>query len=97
MHLFGKHRSKSQWISILLCILHLINLNISGIVVNGLYLNPPIESHYVQFHAALLNEEPKRLDILLCYEQSTACVGVKHTSFQVGHEYVMENIKMNVH
>lgn len=93
MHLFGKHRTKAYFF----CTLQLIILNISNIVVNGLYLNPPTESHYAQFHAALLNKEPKHLDILLCYEQSRACVGVKHTSFQVGHGYVMKNIHMNVH
>ncbi|XP_011602243.2 uncharacterized protein isoform X2 [Takifugu rubripes] len=39
-------------------------------------------SHYEQIHSALLSQELKRLDIVLCYEQSTACVGVKHLSFE---------------
>ncbi|KAM7372003.1 hypothetical protein PAMP_009202 [Pampus punctatissimus] len=41
-----------------------------------------LDSHYNQFHAALVNKEPKHLDIVLCYEQSTACVGVKRQSFE---------------
>merc|ERR1719357_2090572 len=40
-----------------------------------------LDSHYNQFHAALVNKEPKQLGIVLCYEQSTACVGVKRQSF----------------
>ncbi|TNN85501.1 hypothetical protein EYF80_004134 [Liparis tanakae] len=40
-----------------------------------------LESHYNQFHEALVNKEPKHLDIVLCYEQSMACVGVKRQSF----------------
>lgn len=65
--------------------------------VHVLCLNPHTESHYDQFHAALVNKEPKHLDILLCYEQSTACVGVKRTSFEVGHGYMMKHININVH
>lgn len=49
-----------------------------------LSFNPHSDDRYEQFHAVLLNKEPERLDIALCYEQSTACVGVKHQSFQVG-------------
>ncbi|AWP18920.1 Hypothetical protein SMAX5B_020886 [Scophthalmus maximus] len=41
-----------------------------------------LDSNYEQFHAALVNKEPKNLDIVLCYEQSTACVGVKRQSFE---------------
>ncbi|KAM9346725.1 uncharacterized protein ABDE67_013366 [Symphorus nematophorus] len=41
-----------------------------------------LESHYDHFHIALLNKEPKHLDIILCYELSTACVGVKRQSFE---------------
>ncbi|KAG7242911.1 hypothetical protein INR49_018166 [Caranx melampygus] len=40
------------------------------------------DSHHDQFHEALVNKEPKNLDIVLCYEQSTACVGVKRMSFK---------------
>ncbi|KAJ4931698.1 hypothetical protein JOQ06_010138 [Pogonophryne albipinna] len=42
-----------------------------------------LESHYDQFHVALMNKEPTaRLDIVLCYEQSKACIGVKRQSFE---------------
>ncbi|XP_078140697.1 uncharacterized protein LOC144539473 [Centroberyx gerrardi] len=41
-----------------------------------------LDDHYDQFHAALVNKEPEHLDIVLCYEQSTACVGVKRHSFE---------------
>ncbi|KAM3598598.1 uncharacterized protein V6R79_020149 [Siganus canaliculatus] len=41
-----------------------------------------LESHYDQFHAVLINREPKHLDIVLCYELSIACVGVKRQSFE---------------
>ncbi|XP_078017607.1 uncharacterized protein LOC144458627 [Epinephelus lanceolatus] len=41
-----------------------------------------LETHHDQFHVALANKEPKHLDIVMCYEQSTACVGVKRQSFQ---------------
>ncbi|KAM6913903.1 uncharacterized protein PEZ65_014408 [Lycodopsis pacificus] len=41
-----------------------------------------LESHYDQFHEALVNEGPKHLDIVLCYEQSMACVGLKRQSFE---------------
>ncbi|XP_077412332.1 uncharacterized protein LOC144043021 [Vanacampus margaritifer] len=40
------------------------------------------DSHYDQFHAALLSHEPDRLDVVLCYEKSTACVGIKRHSFE---------------
>lgn len=40
------------------------------------------ENHYDQFHAVLVNK-PKSLEIALCYELSTACVGVKRSSIQV--------------
>ncbi|KAA8585091.1 hypothetical protein FQN60_003785 [Etheostoma spectabile] len=39
-----------------------------------------LESHYDQLHVALVNKEPKHLDVVLCYEQSRACIGVKHQS-----------------
>lgn len=52
--------------------------------VNGLILNPQTESYYEQFRMVLLNKEPKHLHIVLCYEQSRACVGVKRSSFEVG-------------
>ncbi|KAF1379490.1 hypothetical protein PFLUV_G00176590 [Perca fluviatilis] len=39
-----------------------------------------LESHYDQLHVALVNKEPKHLDIVLCYEQSRACIGVKRQS-----------------
>ncbi|KAE8283189.1 hypothetical protein D5F01_LYC18590 [Larimichthys crocea] len=41
-----------------------------------------LESHYDKFRVALANKEPKYLDIVLCYEQSRACVGVKRQSFE---------------
>ncbi|KAM9843382.1 uncharacterized protein ACBR49_012598 isoform 2-T2 [Aulostomus maculatus] len=41
-----------------------------------------LESHHNQFHAALVAKNPKHLDIVLCYEQSRACVGVKRQSFE---------------
>ncbi|CAB1422109.1 unnamed protein product [Pleuronectes platessa] len=41
-----------------------------------------LDSNYDRFHAALVDKEPKHLDIVLCYEQSTACVGVKRQSFE---------------
>lgn len=42
-----------------------------------------LDNHYDQLHAALVNRKPKRLDLFLCYEQSTACIGVKRESFEV--------------
>ncbi|KAM6966104.1 uncharacterized protein LKV04_018602 [Tautogolabrus adspersus] len=41
-----------------------------------------IDSNYDQFYEALLTKEPKNLSVVLCYEQSTACVGVKRKSFE---------------
>lgn len=41
------------------------------------------ETHYDQFHAVLVNKDPKALEIALCYELSTACVGVKRSSTEV--------------
>ncbi|CAK6964734.1 hypothetical protein PFLUV_G00176590 [Scomber scombrus] len=41
-----------------------------------------LDSHYDNFHAALVNKEPKHFGVVLCYEQSTACVGVKRQSFE---------------
>ncbi|KAF7654114.1 hypothetical protein LDENG_00073850 [Lucifuga dentata] len=41
-----------------------------------------LDNHSDQFYAALVNKEPKHLDIILCYEQSAACVGVKRKSFE---------------
>ncbi|XP_073351096.1 uncharacterized protein [Pagrus major] len=41
-----------------------------------------LESNHDQFNLALVNKEPKHLDIVLCYEQSTACVGVKRQPFE---------------
>ena len=58
-------------------------------LTNNWFLNPPSDSNYDQFHAALVDKEPKNLDIVLCYEQSTACVGVKRQSFEVGFEACM--------
>ncbi|KAM4531543.1 uncharacterized protein PAE49_023708 [Odontesthes bonariensis] len=40
------------------------------------------DSHHDQFLAALVNEEPKNLEIALCYEQSHACVGVRRQAFE---------------
>ncbi|XP_036944483.1 uncharacterized protein LOC119013738 isoform X3 [Acanthopagrus latus] len=40
------------------------------------------ESNHDQFNLALVNREPKHLDMVLCYEKSTACVGVKRQSFE---------------
>ncbi|KAI9999509.1 hypothetical protein NQD34_018465 [Periophthalmus magnuspinnatus] len=37
--------------------------------------------HQDEFIQALSGQEPKQLDIVLCYEQSTACVGVKLHTF----------------
>ncbi|XP_078807738.1 uncharacterized protein LOC144994301 [Oryzias latipes] len=39
-----------------------------------------LDSHRDQFLAALAREEPKNLSIVMCYEQSHACVGVKQKS-----------------
>ncbi|KAF3700188.1 Centriolar coiled-coil protein of 110 kDa Centrosomal protein of 110 kDa [Channa argus] len=41
-----------------------------------------LDSHHEQFREALVNREPKHLEIVMCYEQSTACVGVKRQSFK---------------
>lgn len=57
---------------------------------------PCTESHYDQFNTALMNKEPKHLDIVLCYEQSRACVGVKRTSFEVGHWHIMKHINIEI-
>lgn len=42
-----------------------------------------VEDHHEQFSEALLNKEPNHLEITLCYEQSSTCVGVKRKSFEV--------------
>lgn len=47
-------------------------------------------SHYDKFNSALLTKEPKHLDIVLCYEQSTACVGVKRLSSDVSLDNLMK-------
>ncbi|KAM6905284.1 uncharacterized protein FYW49_015286 [Xenentodon cancila] len=41
-----------------------------------------LNSHKEKFHVALVNEKQKNLSIVLCYEQSHACVGVKRQHFQ---------------
>ncbi|XP_076739704.1 uncharacterized protein LOC143418513 [Maylandia zebra] len=41
-----------------------------------------LESHRGQFYEALVNKEPKNLDIALCYEHSNSCVGVKRQTFE---------------
>ncbi|KAM9394259.1 uncharacterized protein KZ484_005330 [Pholidichthys leucotaenia] len=41
-----------------------------------------LEANYKEFHAALLDKEPENLNVLLCYEQSNACVGVKLQTFE---------------
>ncbi|KAG7504943.1 hypothetical protein JOB18_019899 [Solea senegalensis] len=55
-------------------------------------LNPHTDSHYAQFREALVNKEPKNLGIVLCYEESKACVGVKRQSFEVGRVQININI-----
>lgn len=59
-------------------------------VANNLHWNFDPGSHYDQFHSALLSKELKHLEIVLCYEQSTACVGVKRPSSEVIFEYSMK-------
>lgn len=66
-----------------------MDLHIFYTPINDLFLNPHTESHYDKFRVALANKEPKYLDIVLCYEQSRACVGVKRQSFEVGHGYIV--------
>ncbi|RVE69514.1 hypothetical protein OJAV_G00078670 [Oryzias javanicus] len=39
-----------------------------------------LDSHRDQFHAAVAHEEPKNLPVVMCFEQSHACVGVKQKS-----------------
>ncbi|KAG7504940.1 hypothetical protein JOB18_019899 [Solea senegalensis] len=51
-----------------------------------------LDSHYAQFREALVNKEPKNLGIVLCYEESKACVGVKRQSFEVGRVQININI-----
>ncbi|XP_014910960.1 uncharacterized protein LOC106961626 isoform X3 [Poecilia latipinna] len=41
-----------------------------------------LDSHRTQFRAALVKKETKNLDIVLCYELSHACIGVKRQTFQ---------------
>ncbi|CAJ1075006.1 hypothetical protein PFLUV_G00176590 [Xyrichtys novacula] len=41
-----------------------------------------MDSNYDQFYEALVAKEPNNLGIVLCYEQSRACVGVKRQSFE---------------
>lgn len=61
---------------------------------NNLHLYVDPGSHYDQFSSALLTKEPKRLDIVLCYEQSTACVGVKRLSFQVSLDTLRKPMRL---
>ena len=67
-----------------------MSLHILYTLTNALFLNPQTESHYDHFHVALLTKEPKHLDIVLCYEQSPACVGVKRQYFEVTHGNICE-------
>ncbi|GLD69103.1 uncharacterized protein AKAME5_002041800 [Lates japonicus] len=53
--------------------------------------NHLLDSYYAQFHAALVNKEPKNLEIVLCYEQSPACIGVKRQSFEVSKTSFTDN------
>lgn len=41
-----------------------------------------MDSNYEQFYEALATKEPNNLKIILCYEQSKTCVGVKRKSFE---------------
>ncbi|MEQ2242236.1 hypothetical protein ILYODFUR_033597 [Ilyodon furcidens] len=41
-----------------------------------------LDSHRTQFRAALVKEELKNLEMVLCYELSYACIGVKRQTFQ---------------
>ncbi|KAG7460143.1 hypothetical protein MATL_G00218160 [Megalops atlanticus] len=41
-----------------------------------------LDVHGEEFRAALLRRESERLDILLCYERSLACVGVNRLTHQ---------------
>lgn len=43
------------------------------------------DSNHEKFRAALVNKETKHLEIVLCYEQSAACIGVKRHNFKVGY------------
>ena len=49
--------------------------------------SPNIEDHHEKFSEALLNKEPKGLEITLCYEQTSLCVGVKRHSFEVEYTH----------
>lgn len=61
------------------------------------FYNSHPDSHHDKFQAALMNKEPKNLDIVMCYEQSTACVGVKRMSFKVGCRYFgIEGLNINI-
>lgn len=51
-------------------------------------------SHYDQFSSALLTKELKHLDIVLCYEQSTACVGVKRLLSEVSLGNLMKHTRL---
>ncbi|KAK0141502.1 hypothetical protein N1851_021396 [Merluccius polli] len=44
-----------------------------------------LEDHHEEFSEVLLSEEPKNLEITMCYELSSSCVGVKHQSFTVSY------------
>lgn len=57
-----------------------------------LYVDPG--SHYDQFSSALLTQEPKHLDIVLCYERSSACVRVKRLAFEVSLNKLMEHMRL---
>ncbi|KAM4534654.1 uncharacterized protein V3H82_024561 [Fundulus diaphanus] len=41
-----------------------------------------LDSHHNQFRAALMKKELKNLDMVMCYELSHACIGVKRKTIQ---------------